>query len=378
MKARLERRQIGRIQHGDRHLHFEVLPDVARIDHRDVPALPGSHAFTPEPILCLRAQTGEPRTDTHPRRLVDRGDFAFDEVERNIGEQHPPRAHGAGFPWHHDHRNAALARDVHRVQRPRAAKGKQRELRKVVTALGRHRPDRPAHVGVGDPNDAVGRRLSRQAQGRRDVLGNDAPRRRLVHGHRALEQRHGIEAVQGDLRIGNGRLDPAAAIGDRPWHRTRAVRADLERSHFVEPGDAPPARTDDVNIDHGRLDRVPGDGPVGREHRLAVDDQGYVGAGAAHVKRHEVPKPGDPSHFGRADHTRSRPREASANRKTANRLDRHQAAIGMNRQRLHGNAHLRDPIKKPVQVELHAWPDRGVHRGRRQPLVLAELGKDLA
>ena len=378
MKGGLELREVGRSQHCDRHLHFEVLPNVSRVDHRDIPALPGSHAFTAEPNLRLHTQAREPRTDTHPRRLVDRGDFAFDEVERYIGEQHPACAHGAGLPGHHDHRNATLARNIHRMQRPRAAEGKECELGKIVAALGRHRPDRTAHVGVGDPDNTVGCGLSRQAEGRSNTLGEGAPRQRLVHRHRALEQRHGIEAMQGDLRIGDGGLGPAAPIADRPWHGACAVRADLERPHFIEPGNAPPARADHVDVDHGRLDRVPRNGPVGRKDRLAVDDQGYVCAGTPHVERHEVPKPGDPAHLGRADHTGSRPREAGTNRKTANRLDRHQAAIGMYRERLHLDAHLRHPVKKPTQVELHAWPDRRVHRGRRQSLVLAELGKNLA
>src|SRR5258706_475652 len=57
---------------------------------------------------------------------------------------------------------------------------------------------------------------------------------------------------------------------------------------------------------------------------------------------------------------------------------RHQAAVGMNRDRLDGNAEIFDTRKKAFEVGLHARTDRRIEPRRRPAFVLAKFLQHVA
>ena len=100
---------------------------------------------------------------------------------------------------------------------PKAASAKSRD---GIAALDRNGADRPAHIGVGDLDDAVRGRLHREAERLCDCFGDHAPGGVQVDMHAAAEQGVRIEPAQAEIGVGDRRL--ASRQGRRP--RDRATR----------------------------------------------------------------------------------------------------------------------------------------------------------
>ena len=98
---------------------------------------------------------------------------------------------------------------------PGAAVGNEREVTRVAALLGRDRPQGPGHAGVRDAVDAVGRlehgQPERICDARHGFLGELPPDCDLTVGDRS-----GGHEPEHDVRVGDRRLDPPAAVARRP------------------------------------------------------------------------------------------------------------------------------------------------------------------
>src|SRR5207302_658855 len=62
----------------------------------------------------------------------------------------------------------------------------------------------------------------------------------------------------------------------------------------------------------------------------------------------------------------------------AHGADRHQAAVAVHGERFDADAELLDALQEPVEIALHARPDRGIDDRRRQPLEFTEFRQHFA
>ena len=128
--------------------------------------------------VLAREQRSRPLGDL---RREDRADAAFgerlerlvdgrDEVVAQVGDDAAERV-GEPGPRRDQHlRDAELARQRRRVQRPGAAEREQREVARVVAARQADHADRAGHLVVGDAHDRRRRRGRVEAERRADLL----------------------------------------------------------------------------------------------------------------------------------------------------------------------------------------------------------------
>jgi hypothetical protein len=115
-----------------------------------------------------------------------------------------------------------------------------------------------------------------------------------VEGNRAFEEVVGLDPSGDYVRVGHGRLRSAPAVAGRAGIGARALRADLQRTGGIEPGDRAAARADLDDIDHRNLDGVAGEGRsalevvVARQADRAALDEGGLRGRVADVERDEV------------------------------------------------------------------------------------------
>ena len=152
---------------------------------------------------------------------IERHVERVDEVLAQVGDEAAERI-GEARPRRHQHLgDAELARQRHRVQRPGAAEGEQREVARVVAARQRHHADGAGHVRVGEPDDGRRRRVDVEAE-RRGRACRRRSSRTCVDRHRP---RHGqqplrVEPAEHQVGVGDGRLGAAAAVADRARARS--------------------------------------------------------------------------------------------------------------------------------------------------------------
>ena len=95
---------------------------------------------------------------------IERHVEGVDEVLAQVGDEAAQRI-GEPRPRRHQHlRDAELARQRHRVQRPGAAEGEQREVARIEAARQRHHADGAGHVRVAEPDHGRGRLVDAEAQ----------------------------------------------------------------------------------------------------------------------------------------------------------------------------------------------------------------------
>jgi hypothetical protein len=101
------------------------------------------------------------------------------------------------------------------VQRAGAAEGDEGEVARVEALLHRDQSQPAEHVLVDDVDDPGGGRLRGLQAHRLGDLADRGPRRLDVQGDLPAGQRRG-QVAEDDVRVGDGRLDPALAVGGRP------------------------------------------------------------------------------------------------------------------------------------------------------------------
>ena len=133
---------------------------------------------------------------------------------------------------------------------------------------------------------AVGVEAERRADMRRDgaLGGLDIERLQL-----AAERARRVDAAEHDLGIGQRRPRVALAVADRPGHRARAFRADLQEAAAIDRGDRAAARADGRDLDHRRADdQAEVDGGLRRDRDLAARDHRDVERRAAEIAGDEI------------------------------------------------------------------------------------------
>jgi hypothetical protein len=174
------------------------------------------------------------------------------------------------------------AGDRDRVQPPGAAEGQQREVARVEALLDGHHPQRPDHLGVGDADDALGRR--------QQVVTERAERADRALGGLASSATPpasgvcGVEQAEHEVRVGDRRLGARRAVAGGPRLGARRARSDAQSAARVAPGDRAAPGADRVDVDHRQRERPPADlASAGLAHAAALDDAD-VARGAAHVE----------------------------------------------------------------------------------------------
>src|SRR5581483_5648243 len=174
------------------------------------------------------------------------------------------------------------------MERPRAAEREEVEATVVETPIDGDEADRVRHVLVRHTHD----RKRGGLDGRVEPPGD--PRDRLrgeldVERHPATEEEARVEAPEHDVRVGDGRIGPAAAVRGGAGVATGALGADAQESAAVEAGDRAAACADRRHVDERADDR---NGPVDvvalGEGDAAVLDDAYVRACPTHVERDQV------------------------------------------------------------------------------------------
>ena len=115
--------------------------------------------------------------------------------------------------------------------------------------------------------------LDREAE-RLGKLGlNRAAGKRAVEIDGTAGQRAGPQAPQHEMRVGDGRVLTPQSIGGRAGPRTGALRADMQETGIVHPGNGAAAGTDRVNLDRRRGEVIAVDRQlVGHGHIAARHD----------------------------------------------------------------------------------------------------------
>lgn len=162
--------------------------------------------------------------------------------------------------------------------------------------------------------------------------------------HLTPEKPLGIESAEYDLGVGNGRKSAALSVASRSGLGSGASRSDLEGAVLINPTDAATSRANRLDIDgreaHGRakldLELVV---PPG----LSINNQGHVGARAAHVEGDDVLEAGESSEPGAADDTAGGTRPHQPRGPAAQDVGCHETAGALHQQRLVTEAGILNP-----------------------------------
>ena len=188
------------------------------------------------------------------------------------GEQ-AERAQDAAGARAEDALDPELRRQLGGVHRPRAAERQQREPPRVDPALDRHHAERPGHLLVREPDDALGRLELAQPE-----LGGQArrpprPRRRASSATPPARLESGASRPRSEVRVGHRRLGPAAPVAGGPGVGAGRARPGAQRAAVVAPPDRAAAGADGVDVHHRQLDHPPADRPrLGLPDPPALDD----------------------------------------------------------------------------------------------------------
>ena len=210
-----------------------------------------------------------------PRRAGRRSERT--RVAPLVARDEPERREHARRRGHEHRADPELLGERARVQRPGAAERDEREVARIVAALDRDDAQRAQHLRVDDLDDGRGveRRRARARRPRGRARRPPASRVR--------------QAAEQEVRVGHGRLRPAAAVAGRARVGARALAARRaarrpRRRQTIEP---PPAPTVWMSTVGSRIGR-PRDDALARALGRAADDQADVGRRAAHVERDRV------------------------------------------------------------------------------------------
>ena len=104
----------------------------------------------------------------------------------------------------------------------------------------------------------------------------------------AAEKARVVEPAEQQIGVGHGGLGAAATVAGRPRIGAGAVRADMQPTVLVAPGDRPAAGADLDDVDDRQLHRLAAESVADNvaffDRRNAVGDQRRLGGGAAHVE----------------------------------------------------------------------------------------------
>ena len=208
-------------------------------------------------------------------------------------------------------------------------------------------------------------------------------------GHRALgtvgrepdgaaEEPAGPEPPRQHVRVGHRGQLTAQAVRRGAGHGAGALRAHLDEAARVHARDAAAAGADRVDIDHRLLHVVAAQPPHPPDRRLAAAHQRDVGAGPAHVERHDVGEAGQAGDPPGAHHAGGGTREQQRDRQRLGLGERHDATVGAHDLRCGGQRERLHAPREAANVAADHRAERRVERRRAPALELAELRHDIA
>ena len=335
---------------------------------RFFPASPASHSL--------------PRVRSSANPSLSALTFAAAATSRRVRLKSPrtsacsrPSADKQARPRRHQHvADAHVARDVGRMQRPRAAERDQREVARVHALLDRNHPHRAHHVDVDDFDDAGRRAHQIDFELGHELVFEHFARALGVHRHAPAEQRLRIQAAQHDVRVGYRRLGAAAPIRGRSRHRACALRADFQQPARVDPRDAAAACAYGVNVDACAC--APGSRPFranlfSRARRRESEHTSVDVPPMSNVIR--LPMPSSRAKTYAADDAAGGTREERVDGQPAHRTRRHRAAVRLHDARRNLDAEIGDAALEALEIAIHDRHQARVDRGRRKALELAEF-----
>ena len=305
-----------------------VLPHITHVDSPEHLASPRWHRLAGEPGTRLLFKRPEDRVDVPGRHVAGSHDPRGRELRPEIRYEEPECGEDARVLGHEHGRDAESARELGRVQRAGPAEGDQGEPARVVTPLDGDPSDGPEHGRVDHGQDAEAGLHRVHAKGLAHVLQDRALGGAGGDRHGSGEQAAGAQPPGHDVGVGDGRLLAAEVVARRPRHGPRALGPHLDEGSGVHAGDAPAARTDRVNVDHGLLDVVASDPPNPAQGHLPIPHQRHVGAGAPHVEGDDVGMPGLAGHRDGAHDAGGGARQQQRDGQSLGLLEGHDAAVG--------------------------------------------------
>jgi len=168
----------------------------------------------------------------------------------------------------------------------------------------------------------------------------------------------------------------AASIAGRPGIGSGTVRADLQHTNGVDPGDGPSAGPDGADVDGRHDNREVADHVFGGVGGLAIHHR-HIGTRTSHVQRDDSREAGPPRDVCGTDHARGRAGEQSPHGLFGRPVDSHDTAVGFRGQELGAQASLRRPHAQPLEVTCHPRADVGVHHRHQAALVFPLLRPDV-
>ena len=215
------------------------------------------------------------------------------------------------------------------------------------------------------------RPLQVQPQGSRDFLLNRSPGRCDVESKSAPGDGV-VDAAQHQVGVGDRWLGATQPVADRAGHGSGAARPHVQVARRREPGDAAAARADGGDVQHRQLHRpvaqLPGQGDGGS----APVDQGYVGAGAAHVEGDAVLNPGVPGNVNGRHDPGGRAGKAGVDRLPGGGFRADDSPVGLHNQQGGLDTQLPQVAVQVFDVVADPRHDVGVEDGGYRPLVLPE------
>ena len=272
------------------------------------------------------------------------------------------------------------------MRRARAAEGHHGVAPRVTPLLDQVHARRTGHRLADHGVDAPGGLDRRQPEPRTEPR-QCRLRRIAVERHRPAEEEARIVVAQQQVRIGDGRVRPAAPVARGPRIGTRRMRADLDQPRLVHAGDGPAPGADLDHVDDRRADRQAGAAleamdARGLHHRgdlrAAVLDQAGLGGGAAHVEGERVRQAGGTREKHRRQGAAGRPGFQQPDREGARHLGRAEPAIGLHQAQRAAEAQRIELADQPPEVAVHQRLHEGIGAGGDAALVFADLGRDLA
>ena len=359
---------------GDRDLESLLLvAEVERVVDRRVGR---RHLLLGEPGPGLVFEPGEARPDACRVEPLGRADIGLHELVLEIGLEKTERRQDAGIGG--DEHGIAAEQRGERVgmERPGAAEGENAEVARIEAALHGDDAERAEHHLVGDVDDALGRFFRREAERLADAR-HGLPRRLGVEAHVAAEQ-YRRQVAEDEVGIAHGRFRAAAAIGDRPRSRPGAARSDAQRTGergYV--GNRAAAGADAAHVERRHLGREHPHLGRARDRRLAVDDDGDVGRGAAHVEGEELAKAEAARGHHRAGDAAGRTRQHRVDRPFGGRRGAHQPAVRTHDMEVCLDAVLLQTVLDARQVAPHDRAHIVVHHRGDGAVIFAEFGEDV-
>ena len=216
-------------------------------------------------------------------------------VVPQIRQQHAERGEVPGNPGNHQSGNMQLACNFGGMQRACASERHHGEVARVMAAADGDGLHGERHFGDRDADDSMGGRLHAHAEGFRDFLLNRRSRRLHVERHFATQETVGRKPAQHEIGVSDGRLGSALSVADRTGMAARAAWADLQATHFVDPGDGAATGANLDNIDNGIHDRVAA-GLAAHiialcDGRFAPLDKTDLGGRSAHIEGYDIAHP---------------------------------------------------------------------------------------